>query len=112
MKIAITSTGAGKESPVSEKFGRCSYFVIYDTEDETTYSIVNTAVNSEHGAGPRAAQLIINENAEVVLTGAVGGNAESVLNTGKVKIITGFKSSMKITEVINQYLNKTKMDLN
>jgi len=106
MIIAITSTGPNTDAFISEKFGRCSFFALYDTESRTIRTINNTAENLEHGAGPKAAQLIINENAEVVLTGAVGGNAEDVLNKGRVKIITGFKSNQKVSEAINSYQNK------
>jgi predicted Fe-Mo cluster-binding NifX family protein len=31
MKVAITSTGNSPESTLDSRFGRCSYFVIYDT---------------------------------------------------------------------------------
>lgn len=105
MIIAITSTGLNSDALISEKFGRCSYFALYDTETKTIHTIPNTAENLEHGAGPKAAQLIINENTEVVLTGAVGGNAEDVLNKGRIKIITGLKSNMKVSEAVDYYLN-------
>ncbi|NTW26680.1 MAG: diguanylate cyclase, partial [Lentimicrobium sp.] len=36
MKIAITSTGNSMESTIDQRFGRCAYFVIYDS---TTRSI-------------------------------------------------------------------------
>ena len=32
MKIAITSTGNSLESHLDQRFGRCDFFVIYDTE--------------------------------------------------------------------------------
>jgi predicted Fe-Mo cluster-binding NifX family protein len=105
MKIAITSSDSSLDALVSEKLGRCSYFIIFDSETKNTSSIANTAKNLEHGAGPKAAQLIIRENAEVVLTGAVGNNAEETLKKGGVKIITGLKSNMKVSEVIDLYLN-------
>jgi predicted Fe-Mo cluster-binding NifX family protein len=105
MKIAVTSTGMTTDALVSEKFGRCSYFALYDTESGTIRIISNSAENLDHGAGPKAAQLIINENAEVVLTGAVGGNAEEVLKKDGIKIVTGLMNSMKVREAIDLYLN-------
>ena len=33
MKIAITSTGNSLESNIDQRFGRCAYFVIYNTEN-------------------------------------------------------------------------------
>lgn len=105
MKIAITSTGLSLDSFVSEKFGRCSYFVLFETQTKAINSIVNSAETLEHGAGPKAAQLIIQQNVELVLTGAVGGNAEEALKTGGVKIVTGLKSNMRVSEAIDLYLN-------
>lgn len=32
MKICVSSTGKEKNSPVDVRFGRCRYFMIYDTE--------------------------------------------------------------------------------
>ncbi len=103
MKIAITSTGQSTDSFVSEIFGRCSYFIVFDDQTKNTKAIVNSAENMEHGAGPKAAQIIINDDVKVVLTGAVGGNAEEVLKKAGIKIITGLKSSMKITEAVDYY---------
>ena len=34
MKIAITSTGDSQDSKLDERFGRCSFFVVYDTESK------------------------------------------------------------------------------
>jgi predicted Fe-Mo cluster-binding NifX family protein len=109
MMIAVSSTGPTPEAFVSEKFGRCSYFILYDNESKTVRIISNNAGNLEHGAGPKAAQLIINENAEVVLTGAVGGNAGEVLRKGGIKVITGIKNNMKVNEVIDLFL-KSKLN--
>jgi len=104
MIIAATSTGPSTESYVSEKFGRCSYFILFNDQTKETKSIANSAETMEHGAGPKAAQLIIKENAEVVLTGAVGGNAEEVLKKAGIKIVTGLKNNMKVAGVIDLYL--------
>ncbi|MBU2472187.1 MAG: hypothetical protein KKF20_07235, partial [Bacteroidetes bacterium] len=36
MKIAVTSTGGSMDVLVSEQFGRCQYFIIYDTETKNS----------------------------------------------------------------------------
>jgi predicted Fe-Mo cluster-binding NifX family protein len=104
MKIAITSTGSSLDSSVSERFGRCAYFVLYDDQTKNTKAIVNSAENADHGAGPRAAQLVVGEDAEVVITGAVGGNAGEVLKKAGIRIITGLQGGMKVAEAIDLYL--------
>lgn len=106
MILAITSTGPSADSLVSEKFGRCSYFVLFNDQTKEIKSIVNSAESMEHGAGPKAAQLIINENAEAVITGAVGGNAEEALKRAGIKVIIGLKSNMKVSEAIDFYFKR------
>ena len=49
MKIAITSQGDQLDSVIDQRFGRCSYFVIYDTESKTTQFIQNPNKIIEEG---------------------------------------------------------------
>ena len=41
MKIGISSTGTSLESNVDMRFGRCPYFIIYDTESNDFEHIEN-----------------------------------------------------------------------
>jgi predicted Fe-Mo cluster-binding NifX family protein len=41
MKVAITSTGNTTDSKLDQRFGRCSYFVIYDQETKGIEFIPN-----------------------------------------------------------------------
>ena len=52
MKIAITSQGSQLDSIIDQRFGRCSFFVIYDTEKQTSEFIQNPNKSIEEGAGP------------------------------------------------------------
>lgn len=62
------------------RFGRCNYFVIYDTESDEYKSIGNSGVYSSQGAGIAAAQTIIDEKVDVLITGNIGPNAMKLLN--------------------------------
>jgi len=42
MKIAITSIGAKLEDKVDPRFGRCHYFILFDTETNKFEAIENT----------------------------------------------------------------------
>ena len=64
MKVAITSTGNSIESMLDERFGRCSYFVIYNTESKSTEIVPNPNKDAENGAGPASLQLVASHNAE------------------------------------------------
>lgn len=108
MKIAVTSLGDNLNSNLSEKFGRCPYFIIYNTEDKSFISLQNEGINLQSAAGPKAAETIINENVDVLLTGHIGDKAENVLQRSKIKLVTGYKENLSIMEAINNYINQNE----
>jgi len=86
MIIGVSSTGKEKNSPVDFRFGRCMYFAIVDTSDDSLKVVQNEGVNSSHGAGIAAAQQIIDEKAEAVITGNMGPNAMELLKASGIKV--------------------------
>jgi predicted Fe-Mo cluster-binding NifX family protein len=104
MKIAVTSTGGSMNSLVSERFGRCPYFLIYDTETEKFQAVSNLGEQRQNGAGPKAAEMLINNNVDMVITGSVGDKAEQVLNKEDIKIVTGYDEKYKVKDVVEKYL--------
>jgi len=104
MKIAVSATGGSLESLVSERFGRCAYFLIIDSETMKFEAISNLGEKMQGGAGPKAAEQIIKKGAEIILTGSVGGNAESTLQSGGVKIVSGLSGNVKVKDAVADYL--------
>ncbi|MBN1633356.1 MAG: NifB/NifX family molybdenum-iron cluster-binding protein [Ignavibacteria bacterium] len=104
MKLAVTSTGNSPESGMCEKFGRCKFFVIYDTETENYEAISNFGETMESGAGPKAAEMLIMREVEILLTGNVGDKAENALIKGGIKIVTGYTNKLRVKDVVNKYL--------
>jgi predicted Fe-Mo cluster-binding NifX family protein len=89
MRIAISSYGADWQARVDERFGRAKGFFIYDTETQKTSYIENRAgMNAAHGAGTKTAQLIADAGVAVVITGAIGPKAGSVLKAAGVTVMT------------------------
>ena len=95
MKIAISSQGEDLEAIVDPRFGRCAYFIIYDTETKETEVLSNPALDAMGGAGIQAAQVIVDKGVEVVITGNVGPNAFQTLNQAKIKIFGGASGIVK-----------------
>jgi predicted Fe-Mo cluster-binding NifX family protein len=106
MKIAVTSTGGSMDALVSEQFGRCQYFLIVDSDTMKFEAVSNLGEQMQGGAGPKAAETIINKGAKVLLTGRVGDKAEDALKKGNVIIVDGFKNTIKVKDAINTYLQK------
>lgn len=86
MRIAIPVDEKKPESRVCISFGRAPYFILHDTEKKTTEYIGNTAAEAQGGAGLKAAQLIVDSGANVLLTLRCGQNAAEVLNAAQIKI--------------------------
>ena len=76
MKIAVPVDENNIETGVCISFGRAPYFLVYDTETKGAELIENTAAQSPGGAGIKAAQMIVNSKAEVLLTPRCGQNAD------------------------------------
>jgi predicted Fe-Mo cluster-binding NifX family protein len=86
MRVALTSTGSGLEAEPSGSFGRCPYFLIFDTEGEGFEAVRNPAENASGGAGVQAAQLLVDRKVAAVLTGRVGPHAMDVLRAAGIAI--------------------------
>ena len=85
MIIAIPADETKKNVCVS--FGRAPYFLFHNTETETEEWLENPAAQAEGGAGPKAAQCLLDHDAEVLITIRCGENAARVLQLGEVQIM-------------------------
>jgi len=84
MKIVVSSQGETLDAPASSVFGRCPTFVFIDSETMSTEAVPNPAMSQGGGAGIQAAQFVVNQGAEAVLTGNLGPNAFDVLQAAGV----------------------------
>lgn len=101
MKICVTASGEGLEAPVDSRFGRCSYFVIVDEDSMEFESMPNESSSASGGAGIQAAQQVINEGADVLITGSVGPNAFPILASENVAVYTFGTGS--VSEAVKAY---------
>jgi predicted Fe-Mo cluster-binding NifX family protein len=102
MKIAVTAKGTDLSSELDERFGRTKYFIIYDTETGEYRAVDNrVSMNKRQGAGIQAGELIVHEDAGVLLTGHCGPKAYRVLRTAGVTVFTGCEGTVE--EVIESY---------
>ena len=86
MKIAIPVDEKTLQSNVCASFGRAPYFLIYDVETKESMFIENSAATSTGGAGIKAAQIIVDNKANALLTPRLGAKAADVLKPAEVKI--------------------------
>jgi predicted Fe-Mo cluster-binding NifX family protein len=100
MKIAITSTGNSPDSMVDSRFGRCSYFVVYDTESHSTEFIPNPNKDNIEGAGPASVQLIAARGVKKVVSGEFGAKVKPLFDQQQIQLIVLNNNEMKIEEII------------
>jgi predicted Fe-Mo cluster-binding NifX family protein len=101
MKVFVSSTAPTISSEVDQKFGRCSYFLVYDTETRKTRIIENVSSDISQGAGVSTSQKIVSEGANVVITGNIGPRAFEILSASGVTIFLTEK--MSVREAIADY---------
>ena len=90
MKICITSNGPNLDSLVDPRFGRCLYFIFKNDKKKGKINVIpNSGVSAMRGAGIQAAQIVVEQGAEAVISGNIGPNAFGVLQSSGVKIFQG-----------------------
>ena len=102
MKIAIPVDEKDIRSKVCVSFGRTPYFLFYDTQTKEIVFLDNSAVVSPGGAGIKAAQAIVDNKVNALLTPRCGQNAADVLKAVDIKIFKTSNASVK--ENIEDYL--------
>jgi predicted Fe-Mo cluster-binding NifX family protein len=105
MKVAITSTGDNLESKLDQRFGRCGYFIIYDTVTKATEFIPNPHKDAQEGAGPASVQLVASRNIQKIISGEFGIKIKPLLDSLKIQMIVLKQPEKSIREIIDM-LNK------
>ena len=100
MKIAITSSGNTLKSYLDIRFGRCSFFAIYDTETKDVEFISNPNKEAEEGAGPASVQLVASIPVNKIVSGEFGFKIKSLLVDLKIQMIVLKEPDITIEDII------------
>ena len=104
MKIFITATGKTVKDNVDPKFGRCDYYLIYDTETKSVDAKENPYKTGQSSVGISLAQTVINSGAKIAISTNFGPNAYRVLKEGEISMYKA-ASEISIEQAIANYLN-------
>ena len=107
MIVAITTNEPKFETTLEPRFGRCSYFVVVDSEIDEWESFNNPAVESMGGAGPQAAQFLSDQSVDTVISGEFGPKAFTALQAAKIRM---FKSKVEVVESIYKKFQNGELD--
>lgn len=86
MIIGIPVDGKRMDGNISSHFGRTEYFLIYNTENKESNFIINDAINAQGGAGIKAAQVLVDNKVEAIISPRLGQNAYEVVDGAGIKI--------------------------
>jgi predicted Fe-Mo cluster-binding NifX family protein len=104
-KVIAATTKGGLDGEISPVFGRCQTLTVVEIingEIKDAKIISNPFIGAMGGAGIQAAQLVINEGANVAIAGSFGPNAQAVLAQAGVKTI---QAQGIVRDVIMKYLS-------
>jgi predicted Fe-Mo cluster-binding NifX family protein len=101
MKVAITSTGNSPDSKLDCRFGRCSYFVIFDTLTKGMEILPNPYKEAEEGAGTDSVKLLSSKGAGKIISGEFGIKIKPLLDSLKIQMIILKDEKKSIQDIIN-----------
>jgi len=86
MKIAIASNGEDETSEVSEVTGRAHFFLLFE-DNKLVKTIKNPFRMGGGGAGFSVAEMLSEEKVQIIVSGKIGPNVKSVLDSKGMKHI-------------------------
>lgn len=86
LKIVFPASKDELDSKVDKRFGRCSYFLVVDTDNMQSEVYENKYKSESQGAGISASQFLIKKDIDAVVASNIGPNAFNVLDSGDVDV--------------------------
>lgn len=107
MIIAMPVIESSNKGSIYSSFGRSPYFLIFDSNNNEYHYIKNEAENAVGGAGTKAAQLLIDQKVDALITYQLGGNAAAILKLSSIKVYQAKDGTIEdhIKGVINEELD-------
>lgn len=105
MQILITSQNNDLSSPVDKRFGRAPWFINFDTDTNDWKALPNPGVSYSSGAGVAAAQFVIDQKAEIVISGDFGPHAAKTFQAAKIDMRLFAEDVVTVKDAIDQYQN-------
>lgn len=104
MKIAISASGKNLSDLLDKRFGRCEFFQVYDTDTKEIKILQNKGNQASGGAGIAAANQIVDEDIQAIITGNLGPNAFDIISENSIKAYTC--ECLDIEEILSKYDKK------
>ncbi len=93
------------DSKLDPRFGRCPYFAVYDTSNNSVEFIPNPHKDAEEGAGPATVQLVSTFKVSKIISGEFGQKIKSLIDDLKIQMIVLKGPERNISDIMDM-LNK------
>jgi predicted Fe-Mo cluster-binding NifX family protein len=101
MKTVISSTGNQLESQFDLRFGRASWFCLFDDETKEVDFIENSNKNANSGAGTKAVELMVEKGVQKVISGDFGPKAKELLEKFDIQMVLLQDDQQSIEAIVN-----------
>ena len=101
MIVAITSTGNSLESFIDPRFGRCSYFIFYNTETKESVFQPNPFKDNDEGVGVDVVEWIATFSCSKIVSGQFGMKIKPLLDESRIQLILVNDPKLTIRQIIN-----------
>jgi len=105
MKTIITSIGDNKDAKFDLRFGRASWFCLYDRETKSTDFIKNSFKDLNGGAGTKSSEMVSELGASQVISGHFGPKAKDLLERLNIQMVTLDENELNVADIISKLEN-------
>lgn len=102
MNTVITSTGNKITSRFDKRFGRAGWFCLYDEETKAVDFHLNENLNTNSGAGIKAAEKMVELNAGKVISGDFGPKAKDLLDKFNIQMVIIQNDDITVEDIIQK----------
>ncbi len=103
MKLMISAQNPKLESPVDSRFGRSQWLILVETETKQWEAFENPGMSQSGGAGVAAAQFVVDQKADVVISGDFGPNAARAFQSANIEMRLFPKQALTVEEAVDLY---------
>lgn len=102
MKTIITSTGNQLNSVFDLRFGRASWFCLYDDQSGEISFIENENINAQSGAGTKTVEKVVELGVKKVISGDFGPKAKELLEKFNIQMVLLQDDKNTVQRIIDQ----------
>ena len=103
MIIIVSAEKSQLESPTDDRFGRSPWLIKIDTETDQWQAFPNPGASQSGGAGVAAAQFVIDQKVNVVISGDFGPHAADAFRAANVAMLLFGKEISTVQQVIDHF---------